>query len=73
MKWEYRVEKYDNSNTEAMLLYLQNLGDDGWELVAIDNIFGTNFFKRRKQDDKQYDTDRWFPCCKYCGQPVQVE
>jgi hypothetical protein len=49
--WEYRIEKSTNVwaiNTKEFHDRLNSLGNEGWELVALDQ-FGNLFFKRPKK------------------------
>lgn len=49
--WEYLIEKPANAwhvNTSDFRMKLNGLGEQGWELVAIDS-FGNLYFKRPKK------------------------
>lgn len=52
MKWEYKIlERNNNTDVNHLKIILEDLGDDGWELVAVSkdptsNDYQRYFFKR---------------------------
>lgn len=52
MKWEYRIvdkEKVNDRTIPGLKNFFDNLGDNDWELVAVDNL-GNFYFKRPKAE-----------------------
>jgi hypothetical protein len=45
-KWEYLVVSHEGEPRSSRQMRLNELGDQGWELVAVDGIY--SYFKRLK-------------------------
>lgn len=52
MKWEHHIESFDEWNEIAIFEYLQNLGQQRWELIHVSDSLRTYFFKREVQNEK---------------------
>ena len=52
MKWEYYVEKYDESpiDDDTFLPWLCDMGDEGWELIHVSHSLRTYIFKRPRTE-----------------------
>jgi hypothetical protein len=54
-RWEYYVETLRSTDINTLKSYLDDIGEDGWELVAVRNEF--YYFKRQKLDRGQIMPD----------------
>lgn len=51
MKWEYLVKDIEDWNAASEeMKWLNELGEQGWELVQVDYELRSYFFKRLKQE-----------------------